>query len=55
MIINDVIFYYECNTLCFAVLNSIAPLKFEFFFRLNFLKIHIKISFSIVFSPLIDV
>ena len=40
----------------FAILNSIAKLKFDFFFyELNFLKIHIKASFSIVFSPMIDV
>ena len=38
MIVKDVIFYvmlcyviYECNTLCFAVLNNIAQLKFVFF------------------------
>ena len=32
MIVKDVIFDYECNTLCFAVLNNIAQLKFDFFF-----------------------
>ena len=31
MIVKDVIFDYECNTLCFAVLNNIALLKFDFF------------------------
>ena len=30
-------------------------MTFDFFFKLNFLKIHIKASFSIVFSPMIDV
>ena len=55
MTVNDVIFYCECNTLCFAVLNHIAQLKFEFFQKLNFLKIHIKISFSTLFSLMIDV
>ena len=30
MIVKDVSFYYECNTLCFAVLNNIAQLKSEF-------------------------
>ena len=33
MIVKDVIFYYECNTLCFAVLNNIAQLKFDFLFN----------------------
>ena len=47
-------FDYECNTLWFAVLNNIAQSKFDFF-KLNFLKIHIKFSVSIVFSPMIDV
>ena len=32
--------------------KKIAQLKFEF--KENFLKIHIKASFSIVFSPMID-
>ena len=32
MIVNDIIFYYECNILCFAVLNHIAQLKFDIFF-----------------------
>ena len=39
----------------FAVLNNIARLKFDFFFKLNFLKIHIKVSFSLVLSPMIEV
>ena len=36
----------QCNKLCFAVLNNNAHF---------FLKIHIKISFSISFTPIIDV
>ena len=37
-------------------LNNSAQLKFEFFKKkLNVLKIHIKASFSIVFSSMIDV
>ena len=36
MIVHDVIFYYECNTLCFAVLNNIAYLKFEFVLKIIF-------------------
>ena len=56
MIDKYVIFNYECNTLCFATVNNIAQLKFDFFFfKLNFLKIHIKINFGVVFSPMIDV
>ena len=35
-------------------LNSIAQLKFEFKKKINFLKIHIKDGFSILFSPIID-
>ena len=30
MIIHNVTFDSQCNTLCFAVLNNIAQLKFEF-------------------------
>ena len=30
MIVNDVTFEQQCNKLCFAVLNNIAQLKFEF-------------------------
>ena len=55
MIDKYVIFNYECNALCFAIVNNIAQLKFISFKELNFLKIHIKINFSVVFSPMIDV
>ena len=54
MIVNDVTFDQQCNKLCFAVLNNIAQLKFEFKKKLNFLKIRIKDSFSILFSPIIN-
>ena len=54
MIVNDVTFDQQCNKLSFAVLNNIAQLKFEFQKKLNFLKIHTKDSFSILFSPIID-
>ena len=47
--INDAINYI------FAVLNNIAQLKFELQKKKKNLKIHVKASFSIVFSPLIDV
>ena len=36
MIVNDVILYYECNTLCIAVLNTIAHLKFKFVLKIKF-------------------
>ena len=55
MIVNDVTFDQQCNKLCFAVLNNIAQLKFEFKKKkLNFLKIRIKDSFSILFSPIVN-
>ena len=54
MIVNNVTFDYQCNKLCFAVLNNIAQLKFELKKKINFLKTHIKDSFSILFSPIID-
>ena len=36
MIVNDVILYYESNTLCFAILNNITHLKFEFVLKIKF-------------------
>ena len=44
MIVYDVTFDLQCNTLCFAVLNNIAQLKFEFQKKKkNFLKSILKI------------
>ena len=56
MIVNDVTFDQQCNKLCFAVLNNIAQLKFEFKKKKKkkILKIRIKDSFSILFSPIIN-
>ena len=54
MIVNDVTFDQQYNKLCFAVLNNIAQLKFEFKKKKKILKISIKDSFSILFSPIIN-
>ena len=55
MIANNVTFDYQCNKSCFAVLKIITKLKFDFFKNSNFLKIHIKASFIVIFLPIMDI